>query len=90
MSHNRKLTDDELIKLFKEYGSPDKIAKVTGMNVRSIYRAPQKIEDKFGIELLIVRGPSVPRLSEHELRLPGKHSQETRLHLYGWCDYGGL
>ena len=49
MSHNRKLTDDELIKLFKEYGSPDKIAKVTGMNVRSIYMRRRILESKYGI-----------------------------------------
>lgn len=60
MSHNRKLTDDELIKLFKEYGSPDKIAKVTGMNVRSIYMRRRILESKYGIELSSFAAPQSP------------------------------
>jgi predicted phosphodiesterase len=52
MSHNRKVTDDELISLFKKYGSPDKIAQIVGVSVRTIYNRRRIIEEKYGIDLI--------------------------------------
>ena len=48
---NLKVTDEELIRLFKEHGSPVKVATITGIDVAQIYRRRRKIESKTGIEL---------------------------------------
>jgi hypothetical protein len=47
----QKVSDEELIHLFKEYGSPKRISEITGLDVTAVYRRRGKIERKRGIVL---------------------------------------
>ena len=67
MSHNRKVTDEELIRLFQAHGSPEQVAKILNMNVRSIYMRRRTIEQKHGVELISYASP----LSETSKKIDG-------------------
>lgn len=48
----QKVSDKDLVELFKQYGSPEKISKVTGLSVRGVYLRRKKIEERTGIKLV--------------------------------------
>lgn len=47
----KSISDEELISLFERYGSPEKIASIAGVSVRTIYIRRRAIENKHGITL---------------------------------------
>ena len=47
----KKVTDEELIKLLQETGSPTQVSKLTGLPVRNIYSRRDFIEHKYQIQL---------------------------------------
>jgi predicted phosphodiesterase len=84
MSHNRKVSDDELIRLFKEYGSPEKIALALNMNVRSIYMRRRVIEEKYGISLTSHASP----ISENSRQMNSEFRASTPKKLDFTCEDG--
>lgn len=47
----QKVTDEELIRLFKETGSPTKVSALTGLALRNVYTRRMQIENKYKIKL---------------------------------------
>jgi hypothetical protein len=45
-------TDEQFIQLFKELGSPQKIAEHLGVTVRNVYERRNRLQKRYGIELL--------------------------------------
>jgi hypothetical protein len=45
-------TDEEFIELFKEIGSPQRIAEKIGVTVRNVYQRRNRVEKKYGINLM--------------------------------------
>jgi hypothetical protein len=45
-------TDEEFIELFKQLGSPQKISEHLGVTVRNVYDRRNRIEKRYGIDLL--------------------------------------
>lgn len=45
-------TDEQFIELFKELGSPQKIAEHLGVTVRNVYDRRNRLQKRYGIELL--------------------------------------
>ena len=45
-------TDEQFIELFKEIGSPQKISERLGVTVRNVYDRRNRLEKKYGIDLL--------------------------------------
>jgi hypothetical protein len=45
-------TDEEFIELFKEIGSPQRIAEKLGVTVRNVYERRNRIQKKYGINLM--------------------------------------
>jgi hypothetical protein len=48
---SQKITDNEFIELWQKYNSASAIAKVTGVEVRTIHRRRVNIENKYGVSL---------------------------------------
>ena len=45
------VSDQEFIELWRTHKSPEKISKITGVNVRNVYRRRDSIEKKLGVDL---------------------------------------
>jgi predicted phosphodiesterase len=54
---NIKVTDEELVKLFKKHGSPEQIAKIVGVSVRTIYARRREVEKRYGVDLVSYASP---------------------------------
>ena len=59
----QKVSDEDLIKAFKELGSPKNVADRFGMDTVTVYRRRQRIEAKYGISL-----PSFNARQNHVLK----------------------
>lgn len=46
-----RISDQEFAQLFKETGSPQRVADATGVSVRSVYNRRKTIENRYGIDL---------------------------------------
>lgn len=47
-----KFSDEELIELWRQHGSVTKLAKVTGLDIRSLNKRRRNVEAKYGISLV--------------------------------------
>lgn len=56
MQHNAKVSDEEFIRLFRTYGSPKRVAKEIGVDVRKVYERRQRMEEK-GVALPSFNAP---------------------------------
>lgn len=61
------LSDDEFIKLWKQYKSPLKISVYGGLNIRSVYERRRHIEIKYGLELNVDESNTV--IEKHSSRI---------------------
>ena len=61
-----KITDEEFLQLWREHGSARKIAKITGMDERNIYRRRDRLEEKIDAPLYNIKERAVVR--EHPAR----------------------
>ena len=52
-----KVSEEEFIKLFRQYASPSKIAEILDVNIRAVYYRRKRIEKARGIDLLSLSPP---------------------------------
>ena len=52
-----KVSEEEFIKLFKDYASPARVAEIIGTDVRAVHYRRRSIEKKRGIDLLALSPP---------------------------------
>lgn len=53
----KMVSDEEFIRLFREHGSPDIVAKMTGVTPRSVYIRRDRLEKKYKLELKSFAAP---------------------------------
>lgn len=76
MAKAQKITDQDFINLYKEIGSPAKIAKMTGISERRILARRRVIENKYSISL-----PSKTTKNPHEKHFNTVHDSPTSINL---------
>lgn len=51
VGNQKAVSDEEFVRIFKEHGSPSKVASIIGVDVRNVYHRRQSIEKRLGIKL---------------------------------------
>lgn len=63
------VTEDEFVKLWARYGSPAKIAEITGLTQRAVYARRSKIEEKLGVPLIADGTTGTPKHTNPAVKL---------------------
>ena len=69
----QKVSDDEFLSAWRMFGSPEKVSKALGMNVRGVYERRKRLEGKLGMPL-----PSAKDMTNRaSVNLPKKGSRHV-------------